>query len=162
MFVPLQAQVALAGAVAIAIWAEIIGCISVFSTCRSVRDVQHERWFSALNRLMDRLRNQLKAYHLNVVLVLHDQKDKLLAPYSPVIVEFVKRWMSGERPEKQATEGDAARASGAGAAVDVAEGDRTDAATSRARGARASQEDWDPIVHGGQYADGNVARFLYS
>ena len=52
--------------------------------------------------------------------------------------------------------------SGAGAAVDVAEGDRTDAATGRARGARASQEDWDPMVHGGQYADGSVARFLNS
>ena len=44
MFVPLQApQVALAGAVAIAIWAEVIGCISIFSTFRSVRGVQHER-----------------------------------------------------------------------------------------------------------------------
>ena len=44
MFVPLQApQVALAGAVAIAIWAEVIGCISIFSTFWSVRGVQHER-----------------------------------------------------------------------------------------------------------------------
>lgn len=38
-----QLQVALAGAVAIAIWAEVIGCISIFSTFRSVRGVQHER-----------------------------------------------------------------------------------------------------------------------
>ena len=37
MFVPLQApQVALAGAVAVAIWAEVIDCVSIFSTFQSV------------------------------------------------------------------------------------------------------------------------------
>ena len=48
--------------------------------------VENERGFSALNRLMNRLRNALQSYHLNVVLVLHNQKDKLLAPYPPVIM----------------------------------------------------------------------------
>ena len=59
--------------------------------------VENERGVSALNRLMDRLRNALQSHHLNVVLVLHNQTDKLLAPYSPVIVDFVQRWFKGER-----------------------------------------------------------------
>jgi hypothetical protein len=61
--------------------------------------VENERGFSALNCLMDKLRNALQSYHLNVVLVLHNQEDKLLAPYSPVIVDFGERWFKGERGE---------------------------------------------------------------
>jgi len=55
--------------------------------------VENERGFSAMNRLAEKVRNSLKSAHMNVVVRLHGQKDKMLADYSPQIVEFLRRML---------------------------------------------------------------------
>ena len=59
--------------------------------CLPIGSVENERGFSALNRLLDRLRNSVKPKHTNAVVRLHGQKDKMLADYSPQVLEFLRR-----------------------------------------------------------------------
>ena len=131
--------------------------------------VENERGFSALNCLMDRLRNALQSYHLNVVLVLHNQEDKLLAPYSPVIVDFGERWFKGERGEAAgaadragsavdntaasgALEG-AAAASGATASGAGASGTAASGGVASSTAATPGESDGDDIILGREWAN---------
>ena len=59
--------------------------------CLSIGTVENERGFSALNRLLDKFRNRMKPKHTNVVVRLNGQKDKMLADYSPQVLEFLRR-----------------------------------------------------------------------
>ena len=137
--------------------------------------VENERGFSALNCLMDRLRNALQSYHLNVVLVLHNQEDKLLAPYSPVIVDFGERWFKGERGEAAgvadragsavdntaasgALEG-AAAASGATASGAGASGTAASGGVASSTAATPGESDGDDIILGREWAKRAQARF---
>ena len=59
--------------------------------CLPIGSVENERGFSALNRLLDQLRNRMKPKHTNSVVRLNGQKDKMLADYSPQVLEFLCR-----------------------------------------------------------------------
>ena len=59
--------------------------------CLPLGSVENERGFSALNRLLDQLRNSMKPKHTNAVVRLNGQKDKMLADYSPQVLEFLRR-----------------------------------------------------------------------
>ena len=59
--------------------------------CLPIGSVENEREFSALNRLLDKLRNRMKTKHTNVVVRLNSQEDKMLATYSPQVLEFLRR-----------------------------------------------------------------------
>ena len=137
--------------------------------------VENERGLSALNCLMDRLRNALQSYHLNVVLVLHNQKDKLLAPYSPVIVDFGQRCFKRERWQAAgaadragsavdntaasgALEG-AAAASGATASGAGASGTAASGGVASGTAATPGESDGDDIILGREWANPAYARF---
>ena len=163
------------------LWGELVSDESFRKQCRITctlvellqaipnGSVENERGFSALNRLMDRLRNALQSYHLNVVLVLHNQKE-LLAPYSPVIVDFVQRWFKGERGEaagaadRAGSAVDNTAASGAlegAAAASGATASGTAASGGVASGTAATpgESDGDDIILGGEWANPAYARF---
>ena len=59
--------------------------------CLPIGSVENERGFSALNRLLDKLRNRMKPKHTNVVVRLNSQKEKMLASNSPQVLEFLRR-----------------------------------------------------------------------
>lgn len=56
--------------------------------------VENERGFSAMNRLLDELRNAMLFDTLNAVICLSTEKNKMLRDYSPVITEFVRRMLA--------------------------------------------------------------------
>ena len=60
-------------------------------TCLPIGSVENERGFSALNRSLDQLRISMKPKHTNAVVRLNGQKDKMLADYSPQVLEFLRR-----------------------------------------------------------------------
>ena len=57
----------------------------------SIGSAENERGFSALNRLLDKLRNSMKPKHTKAVVRLNGQKDKMLADYCPQVLEFLRR-----------------------------------------------------------------------
>ena len=59
--------------------------------CLQIGSVENERGFSALNRLLDKLRSRMKPKHTNAAVRLNGQKDKTLADYSPQELEFLRR-----------------------------------------------------------------------
>ena len=59
--------------------------------CLPIGSVENERGFSALNRLLDKLRNRMKPKHTNFVVRLNSQKVKTLANFSPQVLEFLRR-----------------------------------------------------------------------
>ena len=58
--------------------------------CLPIGSVENERGFSALNRLLDKLRMRPK--HTNAVVRFNGQKEKMLANFSPQVLEFL-RWV---------------------------------------------------------------------
>ena len=59
--------------------------------CLPIGSVENERGFSALIRLLDKLQNSMKPKHTNAVVRLNGQKDKMLADYSPKVLEFLRQ-----------------------------------------------------------------------
>ena len=64
----------------------------VLGMCLPIGSAENERGLSALNRLLDQFRNRMKPKHTNVVVRLNGQKHKMLADYSPQVLEFL-RWV---------------------------------------------------------------------
>ena len=63
----------------------------VLGMCLPIGSAENERELSALNRLLDQFRNRMKPKHTNVVVHLNGQKDRMLADYSPQVLEFLRR-----------------------------------------------------------------------